>query len=280
MVRWLNKARTPAPERIAVLCYHGYNVMGPAYHENDHVALDVDLATARSLGFKAIPISSLKSYLDSDWRGPDVPVFVVTMDDGTDYDYFDLEHPRVGLLESMRSILHRHNVPATAFVIASPQARKDIDSACLAGRGQIGDKWWDACQTPHENNGITIANHSWDHNHEAVKERVITGSGGDFFAVQSIEDARAEIVQAERFISKRTNGNNERVFAYPYGHIPEVVAGTFLPGYQAEHGLWAAFGTGGEYLTRETNRWRIPRFVCGEHWKSAGEFEAILKGAE
>jgi hypothetical protein len=43
--------------------------------------------------------------------------------------------------------------------------------------------------------------------------------------------------------------------------------------------MLAAFSTAGEYATRESNRWDIPRFMCGLHWKSPEGLEKILRGA-
>ena len=37
--------------------------------------------------------------------------------------------------------------------------------------------------------------------------------------------------------------------------------------------------TGGDYFCQSSPRWAIPRFVCGEDWKTPRDFEAILVDA-
>ena len=43
-------------------------------------------------------------------------------------------------------------------------------------------------------------------------------------------------------------------------------------------GLWAAFGTQGQPVTADSELWNLPRYVCGWHWKSPEELEALLAG--
>ena len=49
--------------RVPVLTYHGLYAPGWDYHENDHVALEQDLALIDSLGFKVVSLSALVRHL-------------------------------------------------------------------------------------------------------------------------------------------------------------------------------------------------------------------------
>jgi hypothetical protein len=95
-----------------------------------------------------------------------------TMDDGTNFDYYDLPHPIWGTQRSMLNIMKdfvdefgaaaQPELHATSFVIASPDARSELDRKCLINRNWYTDEWWtDAIAS-----GLMgIGNHSWDHNH-------------------------------------------------------------------------------------------------------------------
>ena len=58
--------------------------------------------------------------------------------------------------------------------------------------------------------------------------------------------------------------------------MPEYLRDEFFPAHAEK--FKAAIATGGNYFTQASNRWAIPRFVCGEDWKSSQEFSDILTG--
>jgi len=41
----------------------------------------------------------------------------------------------------------------------------------------------------------------------------------------------------------------------------------------------AAFGDGAQPVTPAADRWNLPRYICGWHWKSPDALAAILRGA-
>ena len=164
-----------------------------------------------------------------------------------------------------------------AFVIASPEARAVLDKTCIAGLNQWRDIWWaDAAQT-----GILeIGNHSWDHTHpslETIAQR--DQRKGTFKGIDNLADADAQIIQADEYVLRRTNGRAARLFAYPYGETTEYLIEEYFPEHMPRHRMLAAFSTAGGYATRGSNRWRIPRFMCGVHWKSPEGLEKILREA-
>src|SRR5436309_664972 len=169
--------RNPFPRRrsarkpVPVLTYHGLHAPGTDYSNNDHVALEEDLKVIRSLGFKVAPLTEIARIT---WGGAapslDAGYWVgLSFDDGTDYDYLDVDHPHLGYIKSFYTILqesgasrarHWPQPTGVSFVIASPEARGVLDRTCIAGQNNWRDTWWaEAARTQI----LEIGNHSWDH---------------------------------------------------------------------------------------------------------------------
>lgn len=274
--------------RVPILTYHALNATNTHYAANDHVALEEDLRLIRALGFKVAPLQEIAkmtwsrapSRLDrGQWIG-------LSFDDGTDFDYVDVKaHEYLGDVKSFCTILTESGATsggwpqptATAFVIASPEARAVLDKTCIAGLNQWRDAWWiEAART-----GIlAIGNHSWDHLHYTLDTVAHHEQRkGTFKCIDNLADADAQIMHASNYIARLTNGRSVRLFAYPYGETTEYLIGGYFPNNMKRHRMLAAFSAAGEYATCESNRWSIPRFVCGQHWKSPEELEGILRGA-
>ena len=273
-------------QKIPILTYHSLNTRGSSYADNDHVALEHDLSLIKSMGFRVERLSTLVTYfLEGCLSDLAVDrVCALTFDDGVLHDFADFYHPHIGLLKSFARLLAEaseaslpgwERVPATAFVIASPEARSILDVECIAGRDQWHDHWWreaiDRCD-------FDIGNHSWNHTHPALREVAdIPGMAGNFFCIDNEVRARDQILQAEEYLEQKLGDNRSRLFAYPYGHVNDYLRDTFFPDHDDR--FRAAFSTAGDYFTAESDRWAIPRFVCGEHWKSPEGLERILDGA-
>lgn len=268
--------------RIPILTYHGLHAPGWEYQENDHVALEQDLSLLGELGIRVVPLSVLVSHaFERSVSGLEQGQFVaLSFDDGTDLDYEDFSHPDYGYLKSFRRILQEKpglgwdgGTPVgTSFVIASPEAREELDRTCIAGRGQWRDSWWaDAAQE----GTLEIANHSWDHTHPSLMETALEAHHkGRFDRIEDFETADLEILRAEKFIRDKTEGRSKAMFAYPYGQLSDFLAEEYFPA--RENWFKAAFTTAGEPMTAECDRWRIPRFVCGDHWRTREELSSIL----
>jgi hypothetical protein len=276
--------------RIPILTYHSLNAQAKEYACNDHIALEEDLKLIRRLGFKIarlvdiarLTYSRAPSPLDSgSWVG-------LSFDDGVDHDYFDvLKHEYLGDVKSFYTLLKESGENAgpdwpkpsgTSFVIASPDARTVLDRTCMAGLGHWRDVWWkDAA----DSGILEIGNHSWDHTHpalDAIAQR--EQRKGTFHGIDNREDADAQIIQAQHYIRQITGDRAVPLFAYPYGESPDYLVHEYFPREKRRHGMIAAFSTGGDYATRDSNRWNIPRFVSAWHWKSPDELERILRGAQ
>lgn len=269
------------PWRLPVLTYHAANVAGVDYAGNDHVALAADLAMFAAEGWRVVPAAwGVEQLLGRAQRDLDRCV-ALTCDDGTDLDVRDVDWPGQGRQRGFRGLLAdaaaaNPGAPPphlTSFVIADPQARARMDVACLHGLGWMSEWWAEAGAD------LEIGCHSWDHNHDVLPPPPAPLAGmarGDFFQVDDEARARFEIDQALDYLDART-ARRCRLFAYPYGHAGEFLRADYLPRRGEALGLLAAFGVQGEAMHAGSDRWHLPRFVCGWHWKSPAQLRAILE---
>ena len=264
----------------SVLTYHSQNIRGNGYAENDHVALKSDLEAIHRAGLHIISMDRLADALDRrialDRHQGTV---VLTFDDGCDFDVFDLDYPGHGPQRGFAGILTdfaaamgaaaQPGLHASSFVIASAQARHTIDAGSLFGRGWISDGWW---RETDQRGLIAIENHGWDHNHPDL-----AGAGrGSFHTVDSHPQCLQQVVRAAAAIESRT-GRWPVYFAYPFGESSAYIRDSFFPDHAEVHGCRAALGTDPGPVTRQSNRWNLPRYVCGRDWKSPAELLYLLR---
>jgi len=204
--------------RPAVLTYHSQQIGGHETSNNDHLALREDLERLHSGGFRIQPLSHLVDWLagrDVDLAGT---VFL-SFDDGCDFDVRDLEWPGVGLQRSFLGIMqdflsklppgdtpHLH---ATSFVIASREAREQIDAGSLFGKGWISDDWW---QQADASRMYSVENHGWDHNHPDLEG----DSRGNFHTVDNLEQCRHQVVESSQAIEEVTGERHPGSRVTPY----------------------------------------------------------------
>ena len=210
----------------------------------------------------------------------------LTFDDGTDFDYYDLNHPYHGFQRSFYNILHDFQaecgqtaqpyLQATSFVIASPTARQDLCRLSLAGLDWWRDTWW---QTISSSGLGSIQNHSWDHNLPEVSTTCEEHQQkGSFDAIDTYPECQAEIAQAAAYIQQH-HCPWPQLFAYPFGQSSAYIREEYFPRFGDQHQTLAAFGTAGAYVTRRSPRWNVARFVCGSDWRSPAQLVEILDGA-
>ncbi len=282
-----------------ILTYHSHHAIAAEYHLNDHVALPLDLAAITRAGYRIVPLARLVDRLLAAQAGgaqdaaDAAGCVAITFDDGPIYDLDDFRHPVLGwqrgFVGAMQDFLdtapgaRQPELGATSFVIASPQARRvmqttfDRDYTYL-GDDSMGDAWW---QRAVATGLLAIGNHSWDHLHPAL-ERVAHSRQvrADFSQVLCVEDADAQILAAARFIEERTQGNAAPYFAYPFGHCNDFLAREYLPGRGAAAGIRAALTTEPRPVSQADSVWMLPRYTCGHHWKTPAELDLILAGAQ
>lgn len=272
--------------RIPVLTYHGIDVEGNDYDNNDHVALREDLETIQDHGSTIVPARWVAEVVVGDRPVPDRERWVaVTFDDGSHFDWHDLDHPTQGKQQSFYNILvdfrARHgdsaqpHLHATSFVIASPEVRAQLDRSCLVGCDWWTDDWWSVAV---HDGLLDVQNHSWDHCHPTL-ERVCQKDQvkGSFEAIDTYAECRCEIEQAGSYI-ERVTGRWPALFAYPDGEYSEYLHDAYFPHHTDEHRTFAAFGSLAGYVTEVASRWSIPRFVCRANWSSSNELLTILNG--
>lgn len=262
-----------------ILCYHSNNVNGNSYQDNDHLALTEDLELLRSAGVAILPLSTVVN----DWLAGysyDDPVVALTCDDGSWFDWHDLEHPTLGRQPSFRQIIEHERVfqpdlQMTSFVIASPEDRCRLDQTCLAGLGWWEDDWWAAAEA---SGVIAIENHSWDHHHDTLAplESFPEVKRGSFREISSRAISDYQIRQAQRYLNGFRR-NRPGLFAYPYGESNDYLTDEYFPRFGADIGIAAAFTTEPVPITRQSHRWKLPRYVCGWHWKSPEDLLRVLR---
>lgn len=271
--------------RVPVLAYHAVNIAGNDYASNDPVAFAADLRLIHALGLRIVPLEWVVEQVagigDRDLDG----CVALTCDDGSSFDFEDLDHPTHGRQRSLYNSLldfsaeqgadAQPDLHLTSFVIASPEARQHLDRDCLAGQDWMSDRWWADAQ---RSGLIAIENHSWDHNHPAVPLPGIEGmTRGSFLEVDNRARARAEIADATAYINARIAPARTRIFCYPFSHVPEYLRSEYFPRHADEHGMIAAMGDGAEPVTMSSDRWNLPRYICGWHWKSPEALRGILE---
>ena len=278
--------------RVAILTYHPIHIVENSYSGNDLLALEQDLATIERLG---IPVRSLDQLFTSPNSSEllsdsiNEPTVAITFDDGAVFDYVDRMHPTCGQQASAATVLEKcaaryktlagATPRASSFVIASPQARSELDKKDYFAGNYWPDDWW---REARERRILGIESHSWDHNHPSLDRTAQRDNArGTFRNIETREEAEAEIAQSVRYIGERA-GAKPKFFAYPWGEANEFLAREYLPTRGVELGLWAALGTteapSTGYVTHESNRWLIPRFVFGHDWRSTAELEKLLEG--
>lgn len=267
--------------RAAVLCYHSINIHGGDYRENDHVALAEDLRTLHGLGLPIRPLHALVDALDGVADDPS-PCVALSFDDGSWFDWHDLEHPSCGPQRSFANLLGDFSrrtgaaAPATSFVIASAEARAQLDRTCLVGRGWWGDEWWPEAVA---SGRLAIESHSFDHQHETLARTASGLPGGRFDNVLDHAAADAEIRAASDLLDALLPQRRTRLFAFPYGQTNAYLLDEYLPRFRHEHRLDAAFGTRPEPVHALSPRWDLGRFICGFHWNSPEGLRSVLRDA-
>ncbi len=263
---------------VPILTYHSNNIHGVDYHNNDHVALATDLQTIHDAGMQIITLKQLLA-----WRLGQLDdavvnnAVVLTCDDGSWFDYHDLDHPKFGRQVSFFNLLQQHQqrtgqaVHMSNFVIVSPKARTTLDQVCLVGKGWWDDSWWAAAQA---SGLMSIENHSWNHNHVAFHRDF--ANDNSFREVDSYAACEAQIKQAQDYLKATIPHHQPHYFAYPYGNYSDYLLHEYLPNRGEQLQLQAAFTTEPSKVNQATSVWAMPRFVCGQDWTNTEQFNRLI----
>ncbi len=272
--------------RVPILTYHAVNVAGNDYAGNDHIAFAEDLRLIHAEGLRIVPLYQVVDVLLAKAQHDLHRCVALTCDDGTDYDYFDLDYPPYGMQRSFFNALvdFRRETDAnsqpllhlTSFVIASPLARAEMDRNCLFGQDAMNEHWW---QSANSSGLMRIENHSWDHNHPQLGPSDCDSMPrGSFLEVNNAARAEFEIAQATRYLNEHLTVPVS-LFCYPFSQVPDYLRDDYLPNQLSRHGMRAAFADGATPVTEHSPRWELPRYICGYHWKTPEGLRAILRDA-
>jgi peptidoglycan/xylan/chitin deacetylase (PgdA/CDA1 family) len=270
--------------RLIVLAWHSINVTGTDYATNDLVAFGEDLALLDRRGWTILPLADALAARAAG-RLPERTV-CLTLDDGSIMDWHPFDHPTAGPQVPARDRLAafadalpadtRHRPHASVFVLASPEARAEMDRVDYFSLGVWGDDWWAAANA---SGRMSVENHSWDHNHPSLQTTVGPADRPrDFLAIDEEATCRAELEPASDYI-ERAAGRRPRFFAYPWGQASEYLRREFLPTFGSSIGLEAALGCEAGPVTEASDRWFLPRYVCGRDWTSIEELDMVLDDA-
>ncbi len=268
-------------QSFPILTWHSIKVLDNSYAGSDPIAFSSDLALLDRLGWTILPLAQALARL----ARADLPArtVVLTVDDGAVLDFEDFDHPSCGhqlsLYSRMRAFLDqpgtrdRHQLHLTSFVIASPEARAELDRKDYMSLDVWPDRWWRAANS---SGLISVESHSWDHNHDSLARTVQRDNRrGDFRWIDTEAECRAEIDQASDYI-ERTSGRRPQFLAYPYGQASDYLRADYLPRFGADIGLTAALGCDPEPVTLGSDPWFLPRYMCGRDWTSPEDLERLL----
>ena len=269
-----------------ILSFHSHNISGNGYASNDHVALDRVLARLAELRIPVLRLLDVARELRSGTFDSLPGRFsCITFDDGSDYDWRDLEFPGHGPQRAMYSILRAHSssllgllwirrAHATSFVIASPEARREIAQRALGDERLMSDSWWRAAQ---HSGLMDIGTHGWNHVHPAVSEMAARPELRERFdRVDTPAEAQCQVDRAFEEIRRKAGGAAGRLFAYPYGQVSEFLATRHLP---AQDRIVAAVTTEPKPVQSGSDPWRIPRYMCGPDWSDDAGLDSLLRGS-
>jgi len=302
--------------KAVVLAYHSWFKIPPCgYLTNSGTALEQDLEIIAQMGFSIVPLHYIVEWAIGERDGSSLPdkIVGITFDDGINLDWEDLAGQPCGYLKSFRTILQefskRHPeqqwLQASSFVIASPTIRKILAdfieaSGILVGYPNLymSDSWWAEAEM---SGLIKIYNHSLDHDHSAITQKMwdpqmnvyMPTSGyatGDWvgrdewYRNNNYAALSRAVVNAGRYIKSKI-GVWPDLFATPYNNSNSYLEEVFWPLYQSEHKTIGCFvgsissDLSGNYISRKSNRWKLPRFAHGTNWRAPEEFINVLQGA-
>ncbi len=267
--------------RFVILSWHSIRVLDNRYADNDLIAFGEDLATLDALGWTVLPLADALAGLNTGTL-PDKTA-VLTADDGSIMDFETFDHPTCGVQTSLAERLrrfrdalpadNRHRPHLSAFAIASPDARDELDRTDYMSLNVWRDDWWAKANA---SGLISVESHSWDHNHGSLKRTVQRDNRrGDFRYIDTEAECRAEVDQASDYI-ERCAGRRPRFFAYPYGQASDYIRHEYLPRRGAALGLEAALACDPEPVTADSDRWHLPRYMFARDWKEPGDLEKLL----
>nr|WP_228730462.1 polysaccharide deacetylase family protein [Shewanella yunxiaonensis] len=175
----------PLCQAVVILQYHHVSETTPKVTSVTPAQFKQQMQYLAENGFKVVPLTTV---VDTIKKGEDLPVktVAITFDDGYR-----------SIFETARPILKSYGFPYTLFVSIAPTAKGYREMM----------SWQQLQQLAKE--GVTIANHSYGHEHLIRKLPGETESQWLARVKQNILDTEAEL--------KARTGQDVKMLAYPYG---------------------------------------------------------------
>ena len=220
----------PVPQhetRVAILGYHDFSRTLPATEMRMNT--DTFRAQMQALKTAGVPIITMKDFLDWKLGDKQLPAkcVLITIDDGWKSVYTDA-YP----------ILREMKIPFTVF----PYTKFITGRGSAMSREQIQEML---------NNGATLGSHSVSHLYPR-SWRAAQRKG-----TQAVLDLAAkEIGESRKILQERFPGSDVEAYCYPGGFVlPEMITKA------EEAGFRAAFTVIPRKVTKDTDRWRIHRYM-------------------
>ena len=220
----------PVPQhetRVAILGYHDFSRTLPATEMRMNT--DVFRSQMQALKASGVPVISMKEFLEWKLGDRQLPAkcVMITIDDGWKSVYTDA-YP----------ILKETGFPFTIF----PYTKFITGRGSAMSPAQIQEML---------NNGATLGSHSVSHLYPR-SWRAAQRKGTQ--AV--LELATAEIGNSRKILQEKFPGSSVEAYCYPGGFIlPEMISKAEEAGFQA------AFTVIPKKVTKDTDRWRIHRYM-------------------
>ena len=220
----------PVPQhetRVAILGYHDFSRTLPATEMRMNT--DVFRSQMQALKASGVPVISMKEFLEWKLGDRQLPAkcVMITIDDGWKSVYTDA-YP----------ILKETGFPFTIF----PYTKFITGRGSAMSPAQIQEML---------NNGATLGSHSVSHLYPR-SWRAAQRKG-----TQAVLDlATAEIGNSRKILQEKFPGSSVEAYCYPGGFIlPEMISKAEEAGFQA------AFTVIPKKVTKDTDRWRIHRYM-------------------
>lgn len=220
----------PVPQqetRVAILGYHDFSRTLPA----TEMRMNTDMFRAQMQALKAagVPVISMKEFLEWKLGGRQLPAkcVMITIDDGWKSVYTDA-YP----------ILKEAGFPFTVF----PYTQFITGRGSAMSPAQIQEML---------DNGATLGSHSVSHLYPK-SWRAAQRKG-----TQAVLDlAAAEISNSRKILQEKFPGSAVEAYCYPGGFVlPDMIAKA------EEAGFLAAFTVIPKKVTKDTDRWRVHRYM-------------------
>jgi hypothetical protein len=271
--------------RVPVLTYHSNNIAGNDYTGNDHVAFAADLRLIDDLGLRIVPLQRVVDRLLGRHADDLHHCVALTCDDGTDFDHVDIDHPTDGLQRSLFNCLRdfRNAARRRGPAGPAPDQLRDFRSrrARTDGQGVHGRTWLDE-------RGVVARSRLFGPDGDREPQ---LGPQPSVPADARVRSAWSAATSSRSRPKRRPNSRLRKRRttcrrASAAGRVCSATRSAISANTYTETGCRRAAhrsastlpsATARPPVTESGDRWNLPRYICGWHWKTPDELRAILE---